>query len=93
MIGDRIRRLRKARGLSQTDLAGLLGLNSSEVVCNWETQPKHAPRLSSMAGLATVLGTTTDYLLTGCEPPAITALHRAIRDGASQQTLLSMIGE
>lgn len=53
-MGDKIRALREARGLSQNDLAEALGINQS-TVSNWE-RGKIEPTLFNVRRLANILG-------------------------------------
>ncbi len=62
-IGERIRQARKARGLSQADLAKRLGV-SQPSVANWESGV-HDPRRLVLAKLADSLQTPLDWLAAG----------------------------
>lgn len=62
-IGKRIARFRKARNMTQEDLAGQVGV-SSQAVSKWENDAS-CPDISLLAQLCRVLGVTTDELLTG----------------------------
>ena len=62
-IGERIKRLRKARSLSQTDLAARLGV-SQPAVANWESG-MHDPRRLMLAKLAVLLQVPLDWLAEG----------------------------
>lgn len=60
-VGDRIRQLRKERGLTQTELAKKVNV-SSQVVSNWErkyTDPDH----DDITRLSRVFNVSADYLL------------------------------
>ena len=64
-LGEKLQRLRKARGMSQEELAGRLEV-SRQAVSRWELNlalpdTEHVVRLSEMFGV------TTDYLLKGKE--------------------------
>ena len=65
-IGETIRKLRKERTLTQTQIADLLGI-TYQAVSNWEHN-KNAPDLTQIPRLAQIFGVTTDYLL-GLERP------------------------
>lgn len=65
-IADRIQQLRKAKGLSQEELADRVGV-SRQAVSKWESE-QSAPDLERLALLSDILETTTDYLLKGIEP-------------------------
>lgn len=62
-IGNRISQLRKARGITQEDLANQLGV-SPQAVSKWENDAS-CPDISLLPQLCRVLGVTTDELLTG----------------------------
>ena len=62
-IGNRISKFRKARGMTQEELAGKLGV-SSQAVSKWETDTS-CPDISLLPQLCRILGITTDELLTG----------------------------
>ena len=62
-IGSRISKFRKAKGMTQEDLANLLGV-SSQAVSKWENDAS-CPDISLLPQLSKVLGVTTDELLTG----------------------------
>ena len=62
-IGKRIDRIRKAKNMTQEDLAGLVGV-SSQAVSKWENDAS-CPDISLLPQLCKVLGVTTDELLTG----------------------------
>ena len=62
-IGNRIAKFRKAKGMTQEDLANQLGV-SSQAVSKWENDAS-CPDISLLPQLCKVLGVTTDELLTG----------------------------
>lgn len=62
-IGNRIAKYRKAKPMTQEELANLLGV-SSQAVSKWETDTS-CPDISILPKLCKVLGITTDELLTG----------------------------
>jgi putative transcriptional regulator len=59
-MGERLRKLRQAAGLSQAELAARAGLTVDSVQ-NWE-QGRSEPSLSRAARLARALGTSLDEL-------------------------------
>lgn len=59
-IGDNIKRLREAKGLSQQELAELVRCSLS-AISSWE-QGKHAPSRYGKAKLAQVFGVTVKEL-------------------------------
>jgi len=62
MLGETIYQLRKAKGLSQTELGELVGV-SNKAVSKWETYEAN-PDITLLPLLAMSLGVTTDELLT-----------------------------
>ena len=62
-IGNRISRSRKAKGMTQEELAGKMGV-SAQAVSKWETDAS-CPDISLLPQLCSVLGITADELLTG----------------------------
>ncbi len=66
-LGERIYSLRKARGLSQEELAAAVGV-SRQAVSKWELGESQ-PEVDKVVLLAQALGVTTDQLLLGVEPP------------------------
>lgn len=62
-IGNRISKYRKAKGLTQEDLAVQVGV-SSQTVSKWENDAS-CPDISLLPQLCRILGITSDELLTG----------------------------
>ena len=62
-LGEKICRLRKARGLSQGDLADTLGV-SRQSVSKWETDSS-VPDLDKLVALSRRFGVTLDELVCG----------------------------
>lgn len=62
-IGERIFELRKAKGLSQEELAEKLGV-SRQSVSKWESG-NVMPDIDKAVAMSELFGVTTDYLLTG----------------------------
>ncbi len=65
-IGERITSLRQAQGLSQGDLANILGI-SRQAVSKWEND-QSCPDTLKLIKLADVLDTEVEYLATGRKP-------------------------
>lgn len=61
-LGDRIASAREAKGLLQSDLAKQVGVKSSAVISNWETN-KHKPNAEQLVNLCSALDVTLSYLL------------------------------
>src|SRR5829696_5428266 len=62
LFGDKLRELRRARGITQTDLAHQLGLATHAQVSHLETR-RSAPSLDVVIRAADCFSVTTDYLL------------------------------
>ncbi len=62
-LGERIYELRKAKGLSQEELAEQLGV-SRQSVSKWETGVA-IPDTENALAMSKIFGVTTDFLLTG----------------------------
>lgn len=75
-FGQRLARIRKARGLSQRELAGRLGI-SQRVVAYYEGQTEHAPA-HMLSDLAKVLSVSLDQLL-GAQPVRAEAIDLDVR--------------
>lgn len=67
LLGDRLSRLRQARGYSKTDVAGRLGVTVTSI-CYWE-QGRSRPRLARLEALADLLGTSPTELLSRDSTP------------------------
>ncbi len=65
-MADRIQYLRKAKGLSQEELADRVGV-SRQAVSKWESE-QSTPDLEKIIILSDIFGVTTDYILKGIEP-------------------------
>lgn len=65
-ISNRIQSLRKAKGISQEELADKIGV-SRQAVSKWESE-QSTPDLEKVVLLSEFFETTTDYLLKGIEP-------------------------
>lgn len=65
-ISDRIQHLRKAKGISQEELADKIGV-SRQAVSKWESE-QSVPDMDRIISLSDFFETTTDYLLKGIEP-------------------------
>lgn len=65
-IADRIQSLRKAKGISQEELADVIGV-SRQAVSKWESE-QSSPETEKIILLSNYFEVTTDYLLLGVEP-------------------------
>jgi transcriptional regulator with XRE-family HTH domain len=64
LLADRIRQARRASKLSQAELADRLDVASS-AVAQWESPHGTTPRIEKIPALATAIGVSVDWLLTG----------------------------
>lgn len=64
----RIREAREAAGMTQSELAALLGINNV-TLSGYETG-KHDPKSATLVQIAKICNTTTDFLLGREEKPA-----------------------
>lgn len=88
MLNQRIREVRQARGMSQVELAGLLGV-TKQSVSNWEND-NIQPSIEMLVKLAQTLSVSADYLLglerrqtldvSGLSPQAVGHLQLLIED-------------
>ncbi len=67
-LSDRILELRRQKGISQEELADVLGV-SRQAVSKWESE-QSTPDIDKIILMSEYFGTTTDYLLKGIEPAA-----------------------
>ena len=67
--GSRIESLRASKGISQLELAKMLGYKSDSTISKWESGAS-IPTGTKIVKLAQALGTSTDYILFG-DGPAI----------------------
>ncbi len=65
-VGERIRGLRRARGLTQDELAAACGVSRS-AVAQWETDRAGQLR-GNITRIATALGSSVEHLLQGSDP-------------------------
>ncbi len=59
--GDRLRKLRKEKGLNQTELGNLVGVKKSEI-CLYELE-KRNPSLETIVDFINIFDVSADYLL------------------------------
>ena len=65
-VADRIQNLRKAKGISQEQLAEAIGV-SRQSVSKWESEQAN-PDLDKVVLMSDYFDVTTDYILKGIEP-------------------------
>lgn len=61
MLGDRIRELRTKRGMTQKELADILGVTDAAIGM-WENA-RREPDVEHIKKMAAIFGVTTDYLI------------------------------
>lgn len=79
MLGEQIKNLRIAKGLSQVDLAGKLGV-TKQSVSNWENE-NIMPSIDMLIKIAGFFSVTTDFLL------GLSEKHSLNTDGLSEQQI------
>lgn len=67
MLGNRLRELRKKKGLTQKELADLLGVTDGAIGM-WERNQRE-PDGEKLSQLARMLDVSVDYLLGHCDTP------------------------
>ena len=65
-MADRIQNLRKAKGISQEELADKIGV-SRQAVSKWESE-QSTPDIEKIISMSEIFEVTTDYILKGVEP-------------------------
>lgn len=87
-IGEKIAKLRKEKGLTQSQLAEMISV-SNKTISRWETGEGY-PEISLLVPLAKALGVSTDYLLKDASDEGAqtqsTAETAAESEGASSET-------
>ena len=76
-FGGRVRRLRKAKGMSQSELAEMVNVTKATISW-WEQDYKDDCSAKALQNAATALGTTVEYLMTGKEEGLVGILARAL---------------
>ncbi|MDN2970502.1 helix-turn-helix domain-containing protein [Streptococcus suis] len=61
-LGDRVRKLREARNMTQTELSEILGMKTYTTVSKWEKN-ENFPKGKDLKKLAEIFNVTSDYLL------------------------------
>ena len=84
-IGEKIRRIRSFRGMTQKELAGRIGV--TEAVMSRYISGDREPKPDILANIATALHTTSDFLLgIECEEFDHPRIRRMIARNASSMT-------
>ncbi len=87
MLSERLYKLRKAKGLSQEDLANQLNV-SRQSVSKWELGESN-PDLNNIIALAKIYDCSTDYLLSGMEDEKEIA--KTAKDGRDMYKVMTII--
>lgn len=90
-IADRIQSLRKTKGISQEQLADVVGV-SRQAVSKWESE-QASPDLEKIILMSEYFDVTTDYILKGIEPVAEVKDHKTIGDVVEQKILTEANGK
>lgn len=77
--GSRIESLRANKGISQLELAKMLGYKSDSTISKWESGAS-IPTGTKIVKLAQALGTSTDYILYGVDKPAVSDIQSIYDD-------------
>lgn len=89
-ISDRIGLLRKAKGISQEELADKIGV-SRQAVSKWESE-QSIPDIDKIIILSDYFDVTTDYILKGIESPNIENKEKNSEIGVIVASALNLIG-
>lgn len=89
-ISDRIQFLRKAKGITQEELADAVGV-SRQAVSKWEAE-QSMPDLERVVAMAEYFDVTTDYILRGTEPVKDEPRSLNARTAAVMATALNAAG-
>lgn len=90
-IADRIQSLRKSKGISQEQLADVVGV-SRQAVSKWESE-QTIPDLEKIVLMSEYFDVTTDYILKGIEPVSAEMNHMTIGDVLDQKVLTAGNGK
>ncbi len=89
-ISDRIQTLRKAKGMSQEQLADAVGV-SRQAVSKWESE-QASPDLDKVVIMSELFDVTTDCILKGIEPVEVQD-HKTMADVIDQKILTENNGQ
>ena len=96
-LGDRIRKLRESRNMTQTELSEILGMKTYTTVSKWEKN-ENFPKGKDLKKLAEIFNVTSDYLLglsdtklgkitTQNEPPEILTIYNQLEEPKQEKVL------
>lgn len=91
-FGKALRQLRKRRGLTQGELAALVGAAGHSTVATWEVRAEPIDDDEMMERLSTVLGVSVDWLAEG-KVPTERAAARAFDDAVEELAGAYLSGE
>ena len=82
-IANRIQKLRKQKGISQEQLADVVGV-SRQAVSKWESD-QNVPDVDKIIALSEYFDVTTDYILKGIEKPLETSIEAHNNENENQK--------
>ena len=96
-LGDRIRKLRESRNMTQTELSEILGMKTYTTVSKWEKN-ENFPKGKDLKKLAEIFNVTSDYLLglsdtklgkitTQNEHPEILTIYNQLEESKQEKVL------
>lgn len=96
-LGDRIRKLRESRNMTQTELSEILGMKTYTTVSKWEKN-ENFPKGKDLKKLAEIFNVTSDYLLglsdtklgkitIQNEPPEILTIYNQLEEPKQEKVL------
>lgn len=96
-LGDRIRKLRESRNMTQTELSEILGMKTYTTVSKWEKN-ENFPKGKDLKKLAEIFNVTSDYLLglsdtklgkitTQNEHPEILTIYNQLKEPKQEKVL------
>ncbi len=84
-LGDRIKTLMDKYGFTQKELASMVGVTESAM--SRYLKDEREPKIEVISNLATALGTTSDYLISGTEPEdSVSELYRLVARSSARLT-------
>lgn len=89
-LGERVRRLRQSRGLTQAALGKLVGM-SQQTVHTIEQGDSQRPR--RLPELAQALGTSVDYLAYGTGPRDVASERQAVAEHPPESFQIRSVGQ
>ena len=82
LFGEKIKNLRKEKGISQEKLAEALGVTRRSIL-NYETKSIYPKNSTIIGKMAEIFGVTTDYLLSDSEQDIQTEVDKILKNTAA----------